>query len=62
MAEEVRRADLRGILNAKFRLLGSLGLAKPSRLVERLMAIDALSAKQLAKLHDFDILDRGRFE
>jgi len=55
-------ADLRGILNAKFRLLGSLGLAKPSRLVERLMAIDALSAKQVSKLHDFDILDRGRFE
>jgi len=26
------------------------------------MAIDALSAKQVSKLHDFDILDRGRFE
>ncbi len=55
-------ADLRGILNAKFRLLGALALAKPSRLVERLMAIDSLSAKQLTKLHDFNVLNRGRFE
>jgi 2-methylcitrate dehydratase len=55
-------ADLRGILDAKFRLLGRLAVRKPSKLVDRLSAIGEASPKALRKLLDVTIEDRGRFE
>lgn len=55
-------ADLRGILDAKFRLLGKIAVRKPSRLVDRLAEVGEASAKELRRLLDVDIIDRGRFE
>jgi 2-methylcitrate dehydratase len=55
-------ADLRGILDAKFRLLGRLAVRKPSKLVDRLSAIGDAGPKDLRKLLDVRIEDRGRFE
>jgi len=55
-------ADLKGILDAKFALLGKLATDKPKRLVRNLLAIGEMGRKDLAVIHDFEIADRGAFE
>jgi 2-methylcitrate dehydratase len=55
-------AELRDILNHKWRVLGSLAVEKPEALVARLSGLEKKSAKEMADLYDFPILQRGRFE
>jgi 2-methylcitrate dehydratase len=55
-------ADLKGILDAKFAMLGKLATDKPKRLVRTLLAIGEMGRKDLAEIHDFDVADRGAFE
>lgn len=55
-------ADLKGILAAKFKLLGDLALANPGPVIEKFNGLASLSAGDLAKLYDFEILNRGKFE
>jgi len=55
-------ADLKGILDAKFAMLGKLATDKPKRLVRNLLAIGEMGRKDLAAIHDFEIADRGAFE
>jgi 2-methylcitrate dehydratase len=55
-------ADLKGILDAKFALLGKLATDRPKRLVRNLLAVGELGRKDLASIHDFEIADRGAFE
>ena len=55
-------ADLKGILDSKFAMLGALAVEKPRRLARTLLAVGEMGRKDLASIHDFDINDRGRFE
>ncbi|MFN0010354.1 MAG: MmgE/PrpD family protein [Phycisphaerales bacterium] len=55
-------ANLAALLDHKFTLLGSLGVADPKALVKRLAGLEKKSAKQVAELYDFEILSRGRLE
>jgi 2-methylcitrate dehydratase len=55
-------ADLKGILDAKFAMLGRLATDKPKRLVRSLLAIGEMGRKDLTSIHDFAIADRGPFE
>jgi 2-methylcitrate dehydratase len=54
-------ADLRDILAHKFQLLGGLALEHPQPIIDRFNNLAKLSAKEVATLHDFDILNRGGF-
>ncbi len=54
-------ANLRDILDHKFRMLGELAVADPNALLTRLNLADR-SAQDVASLYDFEILDRGKFE
>ena len=55
-------ADLKGILANKFEVLGRLAVDAPAPLIARFQSLASLDAKALRSLHDFRILDRGRFE
>ncbi|MCA9286517.1 MAG: MmgE/PrpD family protein [Phycisphaerales bacterium] len=58
-------ADVRDILDTKFRRLGELATKDPAALLERFTGLAARSATELSGLYDFEILeikDRGRFE
>ena len=55
-------ADLRGILDAKFALLGKLAMDKPKGTIRDLLAVGEMGRKDLARVHDFKIEDRGAFE
>jgi 2-methylcitrate dehydratase len=55
-------ADLRGILDAKFSLLGKLAMDKPRKVIRDLLAVGEMGRKDLARIHDFSIEDRGAFE
>jgi 2-methylcitrate dehydratase len=55
-------ADLQDILDHKFRLLGSLAVKSPGDLIARLSGLERRSAKHIANLYDFEILNRGPFE
>jgi 2-methylcitrate dehydratase len=48
-------ADLEGILDAKFSLLGGLALEEPQPIIDRLRRIGSLSADEIATLHDVRI-------
>lgn len=54
-------ADLRDILGHKFALLGAIALSDAKSIVERMDAIESLSAHDLRSLHDFEIMQRGGF-
>lgn len=54
-------ADLMGILDHKFRLLGGLGLTDPEKSLTRLRSIGKASAADVASLYDFSI-DRKKYE
>jgi 2-methylcitrate dehydratase len=55
-------ADLRGILDAKFSMLGKLAMDKPKPVIRSLMGVGGMSRRKLAAIHDFRIKDRGAFE
>ena len=55
-------ADLKGILDAKFQLLGKLAVDKPKRLAKNLLAVGEMGKRDLTTIHNFDIIDRGPFE
>jgi len=55
-------ADLNSILETKFALLGKLAVDKPKRLVKNLLAVGEMNRRELAAIHDFKIVQRGRFE
>jgi 2-methylcitrate dehydratase len=56
-------ANLKKLLNHKFMLLGSLGVADPEALVKRLERLERKSAKDIAELYNFNIRFSGeRFE
>jgi 2-methylcitrate dehydratase len=55
-------ANLKDILAAKFKLLGELALRDHKSIIDRFDRLDQLTAREIAHLHDFEILDRGRFE
>ncbi|MGI9015239.1 MAG: MmgE/PrpD family protein, partial [Phycisphaerales bacterium] len=55
-------ADLRGILNTKFELLGTLASADHTALIERFTNLSDKSAEDIAQLHDFEIVSRSAFE
>ncbi len=48
-------ADLDGILDHKFRLLGSLAAKEPGALIKRFSGLAKKSAREIASLHDFEI-------
>ena len=54
-------ADLRSILDTKFRMLGALAVNDVDGLLQRL-DLDGKSARDVADLYQFPILNRGRFE
>ena len=59
---KVTPTDLPDVLGAKFTLLGALALAEPEPVIERFRAVSMCDAAALRALHDFTLLDRGRFD
>jgi 2-methylcitrate dehydratase len=55
-------ADLKGILAHKWELLGALATARPGDLIRRLERLEKKSAKEVAGLYEFEILEGGKFE
>jgi 2-methylcitrate dehydratase len=55
-------ADLHGILETKFKLLGELALNEPTGMIDRFNAIGTLDAASVRDLHVCEIVDRGPFE
>lgn len=55
-------ADLKGILEHKFHVLGSLASSDPKSLIKRISGLERKSAKDVAELYNFTILNRGKFE
>jgi 2-methylcitrate dehydratase len=55
-------ADLKGLLDHKFRLLGALATDDPAALVRRLSPLEKKSAAEVAQLNNFTIQNRGKFE
>jgi 2-methylcitrate dehydratase len=52
-------ADLRDILATKWQRLGEMASSDPQRIIDRFNALPALSARQVAELHDFEIVGRA---
>ncbi|MEX2218939.1 MAG: MmgE/PrpD family protein [Phycisphaerales bacterium] len=57
-----RTADLREILDHKWRELAELGLADPRTVLESLKRLPHKTAAELAELYHFEIVKRGRIE
>lgn len=55
-------ADLKDILNHKWKMLGALAFEKPEPVISQISNLERKSATDVAHLYKFDILDRGRFE
>lgn len=55
-------ADLKAILAHKFDLLGRLAMRDPAPVIARFDRVALQSREELARLHDFAIDDRGRFD
>ncbi len=55
------KADLDGLLEHKFRLLGSLGVADVGALYQRFTNLAEKSPSEIGELYDFEILSRGGF-
>lgn len=51
-------ADLKGILQHKFKLLGHLGVSDPIALIRRFSSLETRSSADIATLYDFEILKR----
>ncbi|MFO0872699.1 MAG: MmgE/PrpD family protein [Phycisphaerales bacterium] len=55
-------ANLRDILETKFRLLGAIASDDPRAIADRLAGLARKSAAEIASLYDFEIVRRGKFE
>ncbi len=55
-------ADLHGILDHKFALLGKLAFEDPRPVIARFEDLGSKSAKDIASIHDFEIQTRDGFE
>ncbi|MFI5385076.1 MAG: MmgE/PrpD family protein [Fimbriimonadales bacterium] len=55
-------ADLKGILEHKFEMLGSLGLADVRGVVRRFENLDRLSPAEVSGIYDFEIASRPGYE
>lgn len=55
-------ADLKDILNHKWKKLGALAVEKPEAVIKQISSLQSKSAKDVAGLYDFEILSRGTFE
>ncbi len=55
-------ADLKDILNHKWKMLGALAFEKPEPVITQISSLEKKSAQDVARLYAFDILDRGTFE
>ncbi|MEL7473927.1 MAG: hypothetical protein AAGK04_11475, partial [Planctomycetota bacterium] len=55
-------ANLRDILNHKFRLLGALASDQPETLIERFSGLEKKSAADIAGMNGFELTVRGAFE
>jgi 2-methylcitrate dehydratase len=55
-------ADLKSLLNHKWQKLGELASDNPKKMIEKLSGIGSKSAAEVARMYDFSIEDRGRFE
>jgi 2-methylcitrate dehydratase len=54
-------ANLTDILAAKFEMLGELAVENPAAIIARFDSLPSMSADDLERLNDFEILNRGRF-
>jgi 2-methylcitrate dehydratase len=57
-----RSANLRDILNHKWKMLGGLASADAGGLIQRLGTLGAKTAPELAEMYHFEIVRRGSFE
>ncbi len=55
-------ADLKDILNHKWKMLGALAFEKPEPVIAQISGLEKKTPADVAHLYKFDILDRGRFE
>jgi 2-methylcitrate dehydratase len=55
-------ADLKALLAHKWEKLGELASKRPAKMIEKLSKIGKKSSAEVARMYDFDIEDRGRFE
>lgn len=55
-------ADLEGILAHKFELLGALASESPRAIIERFRGLGSMSAREVARLHDFGLAYRDDFK
>ncbi|MGD9688190.1 MAG: MmgE/PrpD family protein [Phycisphaerales bacterium] len=55
-------ADLKGLLNHKFTMLGGLAVKDPRALIMRLSELEKKTEQDIATLYDFQIENRGKFE
>ncbi len=55
-------ADLRGLLDHKFRLLGALASDDPAALVARFAKLERQGAEQIKAINRFELKVRGKFE
>jgi 2-methylcitrate dehydratase len=54
-------ANLKDILATKFAMLGELALKDPKPIIDRFNRLATLSSKDIASIHDFELLSRGGF-
>jgi 2-methylcitrate dehydratase len=55
-------ADLKALLHHKFNLLGALAVSDSASIVKRFDRLERKTTEEIAHLHDFEILSRGKFE
>ncbi len=55
-------ADLNGILDAKFRMLGRIACEKPKKVIRSLSELESLSAKKVRSIYNVALINRGSFE
>ncbi len=56
------KVDLRDILNHKFDRLGALAFDTPAPIVANLLSLETRSAQQVARLYDFPLEVKGKFD
>ena len=55
-------ANLKALLHHKFNLLGALAVSDSGSIVKRFDRLERKTTEEIAQLHDFEILSRGKFE
>jgi len=55
-------ADLKDILNHKWKMLGALAFEKPEPVISQVSGLEKKSSADVGRLYDFQIVNRGKFE